>query len=565
MRLIDLLFIMGGYHADTVAWRTAVVAAGGTLTDAELSAHDTWRREIGDTIAAKFRTAHMYWVADATAKRVPYFRTWGSSTLTVDGAPTADPRGYTFGGIAGQRVRTGITPSSQSGFSQLDQFFLAWTYGKSTAASGDQAICGARSNSGTYRTGANWRTTNSLECYGGLNSEANNNYSQTDGPFSGSIGLRALSGTAVSYRNGVAKTTTSSYVTDAKPTAEEWVGGMNGIGTTYFNGTVGCWFRGMGLTNAEYITVAQATQKLCDTLAFANLLAGRGDSLVASGSGMTVTSGSTDATRWFQYSGVNLAVGGTNISQIQTALDLDLASTPNQRDWIGVYSAGRNDFRSNSDVPAMTAAILTLLNTPNGRGRYRYMEIPPQEMANNDEDTGTVFFIRRESLNNAVEAAIGQRFVRCVQALRASATLSNAADIASLDRGTTPSTLRGDTVHMNAAGWTVQRTMLWATLSTTLATPTDTPSSLIAPLAWITATTGTAATVGQVVNVCPGGWRGNPTFTYQWQRGGVDIGGATSASYTTVGGDSGTTLQCVVTATNAQGNASATSSTITVA
>jgi len=58
---------------------------------------------------------------------------------------------------------------------------------------------------------------------------------------------------------------------------------------------------------------------------------------------------------------------------------------------------------------------------------------------------------------------------------------------------------------------------------------------------------------------------GTPAPTFQWQKNNVNIGGATSASYTTpatVIGDNGTTYRCVV--TNSAGTATSTSATLTV-
>lgn len=62
-----------------------------------------------------------------------------------------------------------------------------------------------------------------------------------------------------------------------------------------------------------------------------------------------------------------------------------------------------------------------------------------------------------------------------------------------------------------------------------------------------------------VLSCTQGTWGGDPapsSFTYQWRRGGVDIAGETASSYTLVVADSGAVVDCVVTATNAIGNAS---------
>jgi hypothetical protein len=62
-----------------------------------------------------------------------------------------------------------------------------------------------------------------------------------------------------------------------------------------------------------------------------------------------------------------------------------------------------------------------------------------------------------------------------------------------------------------------------------------------------------------------GTWTGTSpiTFSYQWKRGGVSIGGATSSTYTLVAADSSANITCEVTGTNVAGSVSANSNTIT--
>jgi hypothetical protein len=81
------------------------------------------------------------------------------------------------------------------------------------------------------------------------------------------------------------------------------------------------------------------------------------------------------------------------------------------------------------------------------------------------------------------------------------------------------------------------------------------PVNTVAP-----AVTGTA-TVGQTLTTTNGTWSGAPapTFTYQWQRAGSNIGGATSSTYLLVVADVGNAIRCVVTATNPLGAVSANS------
>ena len=89
----------------------------------------------------------------------------------------------------------------------------------------------------------------------------------------------------------------------------------------------------------------------------------------------------------------------------------------------------------------------------------------------------------------------------------------------------------------------------------TVPPPASAPVNTLLP-----SVSGTVA-VGQQLQASPGSWTGSPApgFSYQWQdcdSGGnncVPIQGATNASYTIQGADSGFTLEAVVTATNSAG------------
>lgn len=67
---------------------------------------------------------------------------------------------------------------------------------------------------------------------------------------------------------------------------------------------------------------------------------------------------------------------------------------------------------------------------------------------------------------------------------------------------------------------------------------------------------------GDVLTAYEGVWSGAPTFAYQWKNAGVNIGGATSRTYTIVAGDAGDAITVAVTATNTAGNATATSAPV---
>jgi hypothetical protein len=81
------------------------------------------------------------------------------------------------------------------------------------------------------------------------------------------------------------------------------------------------------------------------------------------------------------------------------------------------------------------------------------------------------------------------------------------------------------------------------------------PVNTVAP-----AVTG-AAGVGQTLTTTNGTWTGSPapTFTYQWQRVTTNISGQTASTYVTQVADIGSTLRCVVTATNSLAAVSANS------
>ena len=71
--------------------------------------------------------------------------------------------------------------------------------------------------------------------------------------------------------------------------------------------------------------------------------------------------------------------------------------------------------------------------------------------------------------------------------------------------------------------------------------------------------------VPALLSADPNAWLGKPlpVFTYQWQRNGGDIAGATAKDYTTqVGFDEGTSITCDVTGTNIHGTDVATSNTL---
>jgi hypothetical protein len=84
------------------------------------------------------------------------------------------------------------------------------------------------------------------------------------------------------------------------------------------------------------------------------------------------------------------------------------------------------------------------------------------------------------------------------------------------------------------------------------------PVNTVAPVA------SGSPVVGQTLSVTDGTWTGDApiTFTYQWQRDGGDIGGATANTYLLTAADVGAMIRCVVTGTNAAGNSDANSNAL---
>ena len=125
-------------------------------------------------------------------------------------------------------------------------------------------------------------------------------------------------------------------------------------------------------------------------------------------------------------------------------------------------------------------------------------------------------------------------------------TLSSGTSAVSIPiSGLTPQTTYRYRVYAtNANGTTVGQIK---TFTTTIAAPANSSPPQISGV----------AQPGLVLTCDPGSWSGNPTFAFQWLRGGVALAGETANTHTVTASDVGGTLSCRVTASNAGGSTNA--------
>lgn len=98
------------------------------------------------------------------------------------------------------------------------------------------------------------------------------------------------------------------------------------------------------------------------------------------------------------------------------------------------------------------------------------------------------------------------------------------------------------------------------------ATSAPSVSVTVAPANSVAPVVSGTPEVGATLTTTDGTWTGEPapTFTYQWQRDGVNISGATASTYVLVDADDGTDVECDVTADNGINTATAASNALSI-
>jgi len=120
------------------------------------------------------------------------------------------------------------------------------------------------------------------------------------------------------------------------------------------------------------------------------------------------------------------------------------------------------------------------------------------------------------------------------------------------DPSTSTDYLQDIVLALGGAG-TINANWMEAWEAITAAPPAVPPVNTVAPLI------SGGLYVDDVLTTTDGTWTGSPTsYAYQWQRDATNIGTNTN-TYTLVSADAGTTITCIVTATNASGSTPATS------
>jgi hypothetical protein len=117
--------------------------------------------------------------------------------------------------------------------------------------------------------------------------------------------------------------------------------------------------------------------------------------------------------------------------------------------------------------------------------------------------------------------------------------------------------VQADPAHPVVSAWSTFNATSYA-VDTLVFDPAVVGGTALAPVPIVDPVISGTPTTGQILSCTTGTWIGDATITYvqQWKRDGVDVAGATGATYSLSTADEGHQITCQVTATNGAGSTS---------
>lgn len=325
--------------ADTSNWVARVVANGGSVTAAQISAVDTLARRIVSSGLRSAVTRMNPMVGNAATIVVPYWNDWGATLDTLAGAPTIDANGMTVTGNT-QSLSTGITPSAQAGWDSTNAHLgVHVVYGNPLGL--DYSLAGCWSGGGAQRYGFRFQnSSSSLALFPGNGAEAITVSGKPLGFLSGHRMIGAIGGAFNYYEEGVSKG--SGANTNVKPTTVLTIGNATG---SALNGDfiIGGYHLGGAITAANALVLGEAWHQFTQTINRQRSLLASGDSLTAN-----LTWPTLYQTNFSPKSQVTRsATGGIGSATCLANLIADIAVTPairwyNFHLWIGQNDGGTN-------------------------------------------------------------------------------------------------------------------------------------------------------------------------------------------------------------------------------
>lgn len=365
-----------------LAYVAAVAAAGGTQSNADRTAALNLALDLGTDFQYMKRLNPF--LGDSVAATVPMVKIWGPTLDILGGSGTTfdNLKGYTFSGAG--YLRTGVIPSSASGFSSLDHHTCTGLLGTDFVSSGNKTLIGCNTSGGTGKLGIRHQATGPVVTgQVGLTAEVTLTASSADfvnGPCSGVwLCTSRAANDAQVFRNGVSVATDTTYTTDSKPTVEMAVGCVNANGafTEFSTGTQTHYSIGTGVPLAAAQRITQAFDRFLQAT-------GRCRTICFSGDSMSVLTGITDfpdRLKTVIFPGISTignGVGGTSSAVMLASQITDYANTHNSKWYNQIMVTFRNDVgAAGLDVSPFRANMASFVSNL-GHTSFRIVQVIPQ-------------------------------------------------------------------------------------------------------------------------------------------------------------------------------------------